>query len=226
VAQHRVAQATVPPKRGTNGYGHTAVYLTRVCVGAPSSLQRGDEGEHGVVISRYSRIGGMTAQIPTESCFIQPRITQLRGLRPRCREFLLPESSVARDRRRFWHNTPQTCSQVNVEYSRRLPDLEFVSLVVPQVPGTIRRSRPIRGIAESLLKAKKYVIPLAFFQMYVAGSFAAAYLVDGQFRPNKNAMGFNPSCEASVAVNQLGSEASMPARLMCLLCLNETKRYR
>jgi hypothetical protein len=78
------------------------------------------------------------------------------------------------------------------------------------VPGTIRRSRPIRGLAESVLKAKKYVIPLAFFQPYVAGSFVAAYLVDGRFKPNQNAMGFNPRFfDASAAADQLGGEVSM-----------------
>lgn len=88
--------------------------------------------------------------------------------------------------------------------------MEFVSLVIPQVPGSIRRSRPIRGISESVLKAKKYVIPLAFFQPYVAGGFAAAYLVNGQFKPNKNAMDFNSRFfDASVEVDQLGSEVSM-----------------
>ncbi|MGA9391230.1 MAG: hypothetical protein WBV69_12360 [Candidatus Sulfotelmatobacter sp.] len=61
-----------------------------------------------------------------------------------------------------------------------------------------------------MLKAKKYVIPLAFFQPYVAGGFAAAYLVDGQFKPNKNAMDFNSRFfDASVEVDQLGSEVSM-----------------
>src|SRR5580698_10217030 len=42
------------------GTGHTAVYLTRVCAALPTFLRRCDEGEHGVVISRYHRIGGMT----------------------------------------------------------------------------------------------------------------------------------------------------------------------
>ena len=40
------------------GTGHTAVYLTRVCAGSPTSLRRCDKGEHGVVISRYARIAG------------------------------------------------------------------------------------------------------------------------------------------------------------------------
>ena len=40
------------------GTGHTAVYLTRVCAATPVTLRRCNPGEHGVVISRYTRIGG------------------------------------------------------------------------------------------------------------------------------------------------------------------------
>src|ERR1700685_4838400 len=40
------------------GAGHVAVYLTRVCAASPTSLRRCHEGEYGVVISRYDRIGG------------------------------------------------------------------------------------------------------------------------------------------------------------------------
>jgi hypothetical protein len=84
--------------------------------------------------------------------------------------------------------TPKRVAKSIAKYSRRHSDLEFVRLVIPQVPGTIRRSKPVRGIVESVVKAKKYVIVLAIFQPYVAGSIAAAYLIDGQFSPNKKAM--------------------------------------
>ena len=40
------------------GTGHTAVYLTRVCAATPVTLRRCNPGEHGVVISRYTRIAG------------------------------------------------------------------------------------------------------------------------------------------------------------------------
>src|SRR6202051_3085914 len=40
------------------GTGHTAVYLTRVCAASPVVLRRCGPGERGVVISRYTRIGG------------------------------------------------------------------------------------------------------------------------------------------------------------------------
>jgi len=84
--------------------------------------------------------------------------------------------------------TPKRVAKSITKYSRRHSDLEFFSLVIPQVPGTIRRSKPVRGLAEGIVKAKKYLIILAVFQPYVAGSFVAAYLIDGQFKPGKKAM--------------------------------------
>jgi hypothetical protein len=274
------------------GAGHTAVYLTRVCAASPTSLRRCDKGEHGVVISRYARIGGYdwiaiplipylyaltepedipvyansesaaylkdryrrermqelapdtpsgkapggdwvqlvgsaysrtsfayeietTAQQDDELILwlnFRPNRTSYRLLSRNCADFVrevvnfyYPKAVSRGIVADFGITTPKRVARSIVKYSRRHPDLEFVSLVIPQVPGTIRRSRPVRGIAESVLKAKKYVIPLAFFQPYVAGSFAAAYLVDGQFNPNKNAMGFNSRfVDASVAANQFG----------------------
>lgn len=43
---------------GMNPTGHAAVYLSNVCAASPVSLRRCKEGEHGVVISRYHRVGG------------------------------------------------------------------------------------------------------------------------------------------------------------------------
>jgi hypothetical protein len=43
---------------GMNPTGHAAVYLSRVCAASPHSLRLCHEGEQGVVISRYHRVGG------------------------------------------------------------------------------------------------------------------------------------------------------------------------
>lgn len=40
---------------------------------------------------------------------------------------------------------------------------------IPLIPGSIRRSRPADGLAEGLLKTKKYVVPLAILSPAVAG---------------------------------------------------------
>jgi hypothetical protein len=118
----------------------------------------------------------------------------------------------------FGITTPKRVARSISKYSRRHSDLEFVSRVIPQVPGSIRRSRPVRGMAESVFKAKKYLLPLAFFEPYIAGAFAAAYLVDGRFKTDRKAIIFNlDAVESPLARDERPSyqesfEASMVAK--------------
>ncbi|MCU1340747.1 MAG: hypothetical protein JWN92_170 [Candidatus Acidoferrum typicum] len=89
--------------------------------------------------------------------------------------------------------TPKQTAKSFVKYSERHRDLEFSSFVIPQVPGSIKRSRPVRGVVESVAKAKKYVIPLAVFHPFLAGGVASVYLVGARFNPAKNVLVFNPN---------------------------------
>jgi hypothetical protein len=260
------------------GVGHAAVYLDRVCAASPASLRRCGDGEYGVVISRYDRIGGHDwiaiplipylyavtepADIPVyadnqivASLRDQYRRAYLRELAPdtpsgqapggswvqlvgsaynrtsfsyaietteqqddnliqwlnsspnrplyravtrNCADFVrdvinfyYPKSVSRGIVSDFGVTTPKRVARSISKYSRRHSDLEFASRVIPQVPGTIRRSKPVHGMAESVFKSKKYLLPLAFFQPYIAGVFAAAYLVDGRFKTDKKAMLFN-----------------------------------
>ena len=83
--------------------------------------------------------------------------------------------------------TPKEISKLLVKYSARHPELDSSSLVVPQVPG-LDRSTPVHGVAESLLKSKKYVVPVAVFQPAAVGFLVLAYLGGGRFDPNQHAM--------------------------------------
>jgi hypothetical protein len=89
--------------------------------------------------------------------------------------------------------TPKHAAKSLVKYSERHSDLEFSSFVIPQVPGSIKRSRPVHGLIESIFKAKKYVLPLAVFHPFVAGGVASIYIAGGRFNPAKNALVFNPN---------------------------------
>jgi hypothetical protein len=91
----------------------------------------------------------------------------------------------------FGITTPKRVARSISKYSRRHSDLEFESRVIPQVAGSIRRSRPVHGMTESVFKAKKYMVPLAFFQPYIAGAFAAAYLMGGRFKTDRKALIFD-----------------------------------
>ena len=89
--------------------------------------------------------------------------------------------------------TPKHTAKSLVKYSERHSDLEFSSFIIPQVPGSIKKSRPVHGLIESVFKAKKYVLPLAVFHPFVAGGVASIYMAGGRFNPAKNALVFNPA---------------------------------
>jgi hypothetical protein len=85
-------------------------------------------------------------------------------------------------------STPKHTAKSLTQFSKKHPDLQFMTFVIPQIPGTIRRSRPVRGLMESVFKAKKYELPLLALHPVVAGGFAVAYMTSGRFDPAQHAM--------------------------------------
>lgn len=82
--------------------------------------------------------------------------------------------------------TPKQVARSLTKYAKRHPELEFSTFVIPQVPGTIHRSHPINGVVESLVKSKKYVVPLFVLSPQVTAGMIVAYLADGRFKAPKN----------------------------------------
>lgn len=301
---------------GFGGVGHAAVYLSRVCAASLYSLRRCDAGEHGVVISRYNRIGGhdwiaipllpyLYAVTRPDSIPVYADDKIVASLRGQYRHEYLQEiaaddpsgqtpggnwaqlvgssynrttftyeletttqqdeelmgwlnhrqnrssyrvvsrncADFVRDIVNFYYpkavsrgivadfgvTTPKRVARSISKYSRRHPDLEFVSRVIPQVPGTLRRSRPVRGMAESVFKSKKYLFPLAFFQPYVAGGFAAAYLVDGRFKTDRKATIFSldavePPLTADQHLVDRGNPGGLPRALNALVAVKPIEK--
>jgi hypothetical protein len=83
--------------------------------------------------------------------------------------------------------TPKQIAKSMVKFSERNSDLQSSSFVIPQVPGTLKRSTPARGVLESLVRSKKYVVPLALLYPWVATGSGVAYLTKGRFDPSKTA---------------------------------------
>jgi len=83
--------------------------------------------------------------------------------------------------------TPKQVAKRLVRFGRTHPDLVMSSFIVPQEPGSIQRSKAVRGVFESFVRSKKYVVPLAFFQPWVAGAVGGAYLIGGRFSPSRHA---------------------------------------
>ena len=81
--------------------------------------------------------------------------------------------------------TPKQLARSLTQYSKRHETLDFRAYVLPQVTGTISRSRQVNGVVESFLKTK-YVVPVAVFQPAVAAGLVATYLARGRFDPERN----------------------------------------
>jgi hypothetical protein len=267
------------------GTGHTAVYLTRVCAATPVTLRRCNPGEHGVVISRYARIGGYdwiaipllpylyAVENPEDvPLYADPKLeTFLRdqyrrahledivpdapsGEMPKGDWYELIGSSYDRTNYGFeiettpeqdnaliaWLNsrpnratynfvsrncadfvrevldfyyphsvgrgtipdlfvsTPKHAAKSLARYGKRHRDLEFTEFVIPQVPGSVKRSRPVRGVLESLFRAKKYVVALAVFHPLLAGGAVSADLIGDRFNSARNSRVFNLTGEPVV----------------------------
>ena len=86
--------------------------------------------------------------------------------------------------------TPKQIAKLLVKYSDRHPELGSFSFVIPQVPG-MPRSTKVHGVVESVLKSKKYLLPVALLHPFLTGGLAVAYVGDGRFDPSRNAMIFD-----------------------------------
>jgi hypothetical protein len=107
--------------------------------------------------------------------------------------------------------TPKQVARSLVKYQHRHTDLQLSSFVIPQIPGSRHRSQPVDGVAEALVRSKKYVVPLAILHPFVAGSIAFIYLGEGRFSPSRQVKRFPPSPEISALREvQLKSLSEIP----------------
>jgi len=84
--------------------------------------------------------------------------------------------------------TPKEIAKLMVKFSAHHPELRSSSFIVPQVPGSMPRSTPVHGVVESLLKSKKYVLPITVANPAATGVLAVLYLGTGRFDPRKHAL--------------------------------------
>jgi len=100
--------------------------------------------------------------------------------------------------------TPKQVARSLVKYSEKDPSVHMTAFVIRQVPGTIPRSHPVDGVAESLVKSKKYLIPLTILAPEVTGGVVVAYLSDGRLKLPKGTPVFNIGDEENT--DQPGAE--------------------
>ncbi len=87
--------------------------------------------------------------------------------------------------------TPKQVAKSLVKYGRKHPEVEMSAFVIPQVPGSVPRSHAVDGVAESLVKSKKYLLPMAVLTPELTGAVVVAYLAEGRMKLPKNATVFN-----------------------------------
>ena len=87
--------------------------------------------------------------------------------------------------------TPKQIARSLVKYGKAHSELEMSAFVIPQVPGTVKRSHAVRGIAESLVKSKKYLLPMVILGPALTGGMIIAYLSDGRMTLPKDAAVFD-----------------------------------
>jgi hypothetical protein len=77
--------------------------------------------------------------------------------------------------------TPKQAAKSIVKYGKKHPEVSLSAFVIPQVEGTIQRSRHIDGVTEALVKSKKYMIPLSILLPPLTGAAAITYVTKDRF---------------------------------------------
>ncbi len=105
--------------------------------------------------------------------------------------------------------TPKQTAKSLVKYEKKHSDLETADFVIEQVPGTVARSTSVDGVAEALLKRKRYVVPITILHPLVTAGIAVVYLGGGgRFHPDPHAAVFDPMTEAQPGIPSESNAAS------------------
>jgi hypothetical protein len=84
--------------------------------------------------------------------------------------------------------TPKQIAKMMARYSHHHPELQSSVFLLPQVPGSVRRSKPVHGVLESVMAAKKYMLPLVILHPYIGGGVLVEYFGHRRFDPARNAL--------------------------------------
>ncbi len=93
----------------------------------------------------------------------------------------------------FDMTTPKTLARQVDDYGHTHPELDLRVYEVPQIPGTLRRSRPLRGAAETFVKTKRYVAAIAVLQPELLLADWLLYKTRGRWHPGLDAQTITPS---------------------------------
>ena len=113
--------------------------------------------------------------------------------------------------------TPKQAAKSVLQYAKKHPQDDLLTVVIPQVPGTVPRSTPVRGVLESVLRSKKYMVPLAplaVLHPLFGGTLAFAWVEDRHFDPRHLAAAEDPATQPAVIAQRLESNPVVPPRTL------------
>ena len=88
--------------------------------------------------------------------------------------------------------TPKQVARSVERYGLAHPKADLRVFEVPQIPGTVRRSRPVRGAADMLLKTKRYLLTLLLIQPEAVAAMLVMYLERGRWEVGRGAQVAQP----------------------------------
>jgi len=88
----------------------------------------------------------------------------------------------------FDMTAPKSLAHQLDAYGQAHPEIHLRVSEIPQVPGTLRRSRPLRGGAETFVKTKRYLATLLVIQPEAVFADWIVYETKGKWTPGLDAM--------------------------------------
>ncbi len=93
----------------------------------------------------------------------------------------------------FDMTTPKNLARELDSYGRAHPEIHLQIFALTQLPGSLRRSRPLRGAAETFVAQKRYVLALTVLQPEALLACLWAYEAKGKFPTGYDAVPLQPN---------------------------------
>lgn len=81
--------------------------------------------------------------------------------------------------------TPKQLAKSVVRYDERHPAVHLTTFRIAQIPGSRPPSQGVHGVLESVLRSKKYVVPLTAVDPWLSVGVAAGYFTSGRFNADR-----------------------------------------
>lgn len=97
---------------------------------------------------------------------------------------------------------PKAIARSFTHYAEHHPELDLRVIRIEQMPGTYRRSSDSHTGTEQLIRAKKWLLPVAAVGYQAIPVLAASYFLTGRFSPDKE-LSRHPSEEAALLTDRI-----------------------